>query len=240
MKPMRIRNIRKLVLIRHGQSLRNVFMRDFCFPGNKARESVGNMQDRLCSLTGRGENQARIAGLRLKKLFGVPAGIIHSGFTRAEHTANGILSAYNMQDRERIAFSENNLIRERNSGYLGNMTFEEVREYFPWSHDAWLFSDPFTHIPPGGESIADICEGRVRIFLDRLDGDFSGFTDPTVFVVSHGRTVQSIRYLLEGWNHNRMNYSLKNEIPPNCSATVYEFSGAGRPDLKYANRKFRR
>ena len=239
MKPVRLRNIRRLVLIRHGQSMRNVFMEAFCFTDNKARESIGVLQDRLCPLTKKGLKQAKTAGLRLKKLFGAPNGIIHSGFSRAGQTACEILSAYKSEDGRGISISENNLIRERNSGYLSNMTFAEVREYFPWAHEAWLFSDPFTYIPPGGESIASMCEGRLSVFLNELDDLFLGTSDPTVFVVSHGRTIQGLRYLLEGWSHNLMNHSMKNEVPPNCSVTLYEFSKLGYPIFKYANRIFR-
>lgn len=236
---MRLRNIGRLILVRHGQSLRNVHMDKFCFADDKARDAVKPLIDRLCPLTEKGRKQAEIAGRRLRKLFGVPSEIIHSGFTRAENTAKGILGAYNVDENYRIVFREDNLLRERDSGYLSNMTRAEIAKDFPWAGHAWKFSDPFTYLPPGGESIISMCEGRLRLFLEQLDEHFLGQVRPTVFTVSHGRTVQGLRYLLEGWDHDRMNHSLKHEIPPNCSATVYEFSKLGEPVLKYANRKFK-
>ncbi len=239
MKAIRLHNIRRLVLVRHGQSLRNKLMDKFCFADEKSREAVGPLQDRLCPLTEKGRKQAAAAGRRLKDIFGVPSDIIHSGFLRAEQTAKAIAGAYAADENNKFAFREDNLLRERNSGYLSDMTHAEIGRYFPWANQAWKYSDPFTYIPPGGESIASMCEGRLLLFLRQLDEHFLGQVGPTVFTVSHGRTVQGLRYLLEGWDHSRMNHSLKHEVPSNCSATLYEFSRLGQPILKYANRTFK-
>ncbi len=234
-----MRNIRTLALIRHGESLRNTFGKAFCFPDDAARASIGPLEDRLCPLTERGEKQAASAGRRLKKIFGVPTEIVHSGFVRAHHTAQSIRAAYPAGDRARIMFRENNLVRERNSGYLSNMTVDEVQRYFPWSGAAWRSADRFTYIPPGGESVASMCEGRLLLFLQQLDKEYIGVPDPTVFVVCHGRTIQGLRYLLEGLDHAAMSELMKHANPPNCSVTAYSFSGTGRPLLRSLNRILR-
>ncbi|MBU6142280.1 phosphoglycerate mutase family protein [Patescibacteria group bacterium] len=237
MKPMRLQNITTLVLIRHGESMRNKFGKGFCFPDDAARAAIGPLEDRLCPLTGRGKNQAASAGRRLKKLFGVPTKIIHSGFIRARQTAEGILAAYAGTDRGRIEFTENNLVRERNSGYISNMTAAEVERYFPWSGAAWKAADRFTYIPPGGESIVSMCEGRLLLFLQQLDEACRGFQKETVFVVCHGRTIQGLRYLLEGLNHDGMSELMKHANPPNCSMTVYTFDGTHHPVVQCVDQK---
>ncbi len=238
MQRVKMNNIKTLVLIRHGESTRNVAESGFCYKNNRDREAVGVLQDRLYPLTNLGEKQAIAAGRGLKSFFGSPSCIIHSGFVRAKQTAGKILNVYESAGNYSLPFIENPLVRERNAGYLGNMTHDEVLEYAPWAHAAWLTGDPFTIIPLGGESLASMCEGRLLLFLRQLDEDFLGKSDPTVFVVSHGRAILCLRYLLEGWSHDRMNSAVKNENPPNCSATTYDFSRMGNPELRFANRIF--
>ncbi len=237
MKPLRLRTLKTLVLVRHGESMRNKFGKGFCFPDDAARAAIGPLEDRLCPLTAEGKRQAAIAGRNLKKLIGVPTHIIHSGFVRAHQTAQGILKAYCADELRQIEFLENNLVRERNSGYISNMTAEEVQRYFPWSTPAWRAADRFTYIPPGGESVVSMCEGRLLLFLQQLDLECAGFQGATVVVVCHGRVIQGLRYLLEGLSHDEMSELMKTENPPNCSMTAYTFDGMHHPVMQCVNRK---
>lgn len=235
MNRVRLLNIGRLVFIRHGESTRNVAEGGFCFEDNRQREAVGILQDRLYPLTPKGREQARAVGKGLNKVFGSPTCMIHSGFVRTKETTARILESYDCG----IPVIENPLVRERNAGYLGNMTMAEVMQNVPWAHEAWLIGDSFTILPLGGESLASMCEGRLLHFLQQLDNHFSGHSNATIFVVSHGRAILGLRYLLEGWSHDRINSALKNENPPNCSVTYYEFSRMGDPILKSANWKLK-
>lgn len=243
MNRVKLLNIGRLVLIRHGETPKNKEESGgFCYKDNQARERVGILQDRLHILTPEGHKQARIVGRGLKKHFGVPTCLIHSGFVRAKQTTEEILDVYGKKSAGGFPVIENPLVRERNSGYLSNMTDAEAMQNVSWAYDAWRIGDPFTIVPLGGESLASMCEGRLLHFLQQLDNHFSGYSNATIFVVSHGRTMLGLRYLLEGWTHDRINSALAPkslENPPNCSVTYYEFSRMGDPILKSANWKLK-
>lgn len=236
---MKLQGIRDLVLIRHGESLRNISECKGSFYQNNAdRESVGILQDRLIPLTPKGHQQAREAGVGLKAEFGIPDTLIHSGFLRTLETTAGILQAYSDEGLAGLKILENHLVRERNSGYLMNCTEKEVQDRFYWWQDYWRTSDKFSVTPIGGESIASMTEGRILAFLKMLESDSNKKGGNTIFVVSHGRAILGMRYLLEDWSYERIIYALDNENPPNCSATHYRFDAFGKPQLQYANKKF--
>ena len=167
---MILRGISDLVLIRHGESIRNISECKGSFYQNDAdRETVGVLQDRLIPLTEKGRQQAIAAGLGLKDNFGIPDTVIHSGFMRTQQTAKGILQAYSKDEFARIEIEENHLIRERNPGCLMNWTEAEVNERLPWWNDYWRTADKFSVVPFGGESIAAMIEGRLMFFMKSLE-----------------------------------------------------------------------
>ena len=120
-----------------------------------------------------------------------------------------------------------------------NYTEAEVLEMFPWWQDYWYYADKFLVIPIGGESMASMAEGRLTTFLKLLEEVSYKKGGSRIFVVSHGRAILGLRYLLEGWSYRRANYALANENPSNCSATYYRFSAYGHPNLQFANRILR-
>lgn len=235
---MILQGIRDLVLIRHGESLRNKESKGAFYKDEAERASVGFLQDWLVPMTKDGHRQARNAGKGLKRKFGTPDAVFHSGFVRTKETATGILNAYSLAEWRQIDIEENNLVRERNPGYLMNYTEKEVREIFFWWQEYWNTADRFSVIPHGGESIASMTDGRLLTFLKSLEDACHKKGGNTVFVVSHGRAIQGLRYLLEDWSYERVNQVLADhgEVPPNCSATHYEFDAYGKPHLQFANR----
>ena len=58
-------------------------------------------------------------------------------------------------------------IRERDGGHTYDMTDAEASTAFPWLQDYWATFGPFFSRPPGGESLAQVCE-RVYAFLQKL------------------------------------------------------------------------
>ena len=237
---MILQGIRDLVLIRHGESKRNVMESKGSFYQNKEdRESIGIFQDRLTPLTKKGNEQARKAGRGLKRKFRIPDLLFHSGFLRTIETTDGILKAYSEKELAKFNIRENHLIRERNPGYLMNYTEAEVQEMFSWWRDYWRTADKFSVIPIGGESIASMAEGRLLSFLKSLEEVFYKKAGSKIFIVSHGRAILGMRYLLEDWSYKKINFALDNENPPNCSATYYEFDAFGKPHLQFANRIFK-
>lgn len=236
---MILQGIKDLIFIRHGESLRNISECKGSFYQNDAdRETVGISQDRLIPLTEKGRQQAIDAGRGLKSEFGIPDMLIHSGFLRTMETTAGILTAYSAEELEKLKVLENHLIRERNPGYLMNCTEMEVRQRFYWWLEYWKTTDKFSVIPIGGESIASMTEGRLLAFLKALEASSNKKGGKRIFIVSHGRAILGMRYLLENWSYERIISALDNENPPNCSATHYQFDAFGRPHLQYANKQF--
>ncbi len=91
-----------------------------------------------------------------------------------------------------------------------------------------------------------MAEGRLTDFLKSLEEisienstENTGHRNSKIFVVSHGRAILGLRYLLEGWSYGRANYALADENPPNCSVTHYQFGAFGHPHLQFANRILR-
>lgn len=237
---LKLRRIANLFLVRHGESLRNIAeSKGPFFKDSQQREKYGNCSDHLMPLTEKGLKQARNLGKNLKKEFGIFDYVIHSSYKRAKQTADGILEAYSEKELKAMLVSEDLLIRERDPGYFINLTEAEVRENWPWWGDYWFYSDPFFVVPYGGESLAKMCEGRLLEFLRRLDEELSeNYYYSNVLLVSHGRTTLGLRYLLEGWNHERMNHEIKYGNPPNCSVTFYKFYDSGQARLQFANKIF--
>lgn len=236
---MILQGIRDLVLIRHGESKRNILENKSTFyQSNEDRESIGILQDRLMPLTKNGHRQARNVGRALKRKFGTPDLLFHSGFLRTMETTDGILKAYSEKESAKFKIRENHLIRERNPGYLMNYTEAEIQKMFPWWHSYWHSADRFIVVPIGGESIASMAEGRLPAFLKTLEEVFYKKGGNKIFIVSHGRAILGMRYLLENWSYERIISALSKENPPNCSATYYKFDAFGKPHLQFANKVF--
>lgn len=233
-----MRSLANLFLVRHGESLRNIAeSKGPFFKNNEEREKYGNCADHLIPLTEKGLKQARNLGKNLKKEFGIFDLVIHSGYRRAKETAESILKAYSEKELKNFSVSENLLIRERDAGYFMNLTEEEVRENWPWWGSYWFNSDPFLVVPYGGESVAKMCEGRLPEFLRRLDEELSeNHHRSNVLLVSHGRAIIGMRYLLEGWSHERVNHEIRHGNPPNCSVAFYKFDDSGQAKLQFVNR----
>lgn len=236
---MILQGIHDLVLIRHGESVKNIAEKfGPYYKNNEERKQVGIAQDRLMPLSENGFWQARKAGRSLKKLFGAPDFLFHSGFLRTKQTTSGILKAYSEKELLKTKIQESHLIRERNPGYLWNFTEAEVREIFPWWQNYLRCADPFLTALIGGESMVSICEGRLLTFLKSLENISYQKGGNKIFVVSHGRAILGMRYLLEDWGYERINQALVEENPPNCSATYYKIDAFGKPHLQFANKVF--
>ena len=215
----------RLVLIRHGESMRNEAKRGkIYFADDASREALKGIPDHKIHLTEEGLRQARETGVYLRDTFPAPDFLYDSGYARTSQTAEGILEAYSPKERDKIERRSNELIRERDHGYTYEMTEEEVRRWFPWysGHRA-TFGSFFTR-PPGGDSIADVAN-RVSLFLDML---FQYRGKMNVFVVTHGGTMKAFRYLLEHQEKEEpYDWASKwpeGEKPENCGITVYEFN----------------
>jgi broad specificity phosphatase PhoE len=222
-----------LVLVRHGESARNVAKKaNRFFLDEESRKAVQGIADWDVPLTAHGERQSAAAGRMVRGCFGVFDYVYHSGYRRTADTAAGILSAYTDKERAAMKLRAHAFIRERDAGYTYDMTTAEAERAFPWLQEYWDTHGPWYARPPGGESLADVAQ-RVYLFLNMLFRDRAG---QRVLVATHGGTLRAFRSLLERWPVEDIPILLKDCKTPNCGVTVYRLdTTAGRLTLEDLN-----
>jgi 2,3-bisphosphoglycerate-dependent phosphoglycerate mutase len=214
-----------LVLVRHGQSERNIAKKQNRFYLNdEARKPVKGIPDHRITLTDEGRRQASVTGTAIRESFGVFDYVIHSGYTRTAETTEAILSAYSPEERQLMHVRHHLFIRERDGGHAYDMTDAEATAAFPWLQDYWNTFGPFFARPPGGESLAQVCE-RVYAFLQKMARTMAG---RRVLVVTHGGTLWCFRYVLERWTYEEAEERFRTEQIRNCSVTSYRYDEAAR------------
>ena len=158
---------RRLILIRHGQTVYN---------------ATGRMQGHLdTALSNEGEKQAEAAG-RLLKNQGITR-ILASDLSRARVTAELVGKQLGV-DVEVDA-----RLRETHLGKWQGMTSAEVDEQFPGARAIWRH-DP-TWAPPGGESRVEVAD-RARPAIDDLMREYVDWDGHTVLVVAHGGAIAAL------------------------------------------------
>jgi probable phosphoglycerate mutase len=214
-----------LIFIRHAESERNkAKMGSTYFADEEARRTIKGTPDHKISLTPLGQKQAIEIGPMLKKLYGVPDYIYHSGYVRTEQTTEGILNAYSEKERSGMQIRENHLIRERDPGYTYDMTKKEAETAFPWLAEYWKTFGGFLGRPVGGQSLADKAL-ECQLFLNMIYNRRAG---QTVFVVTHGGTLRCFRFLIEHWDYDRAVAWPPGQEPENCGVTVYRADDSGQ------------
>jgi broad specificity phosphatase PhoE len=214
-----------LVLVRHGQSQRNIVKKQNRFYlDDESRKAVKGVPDHLIELTDEGRRQSRLTGAAVRDVYGTFDYVVHSGYARTVQTLEHMLEAYTPEERARMPVRHHLFIRERDGGHAYDMTDAEAQAAFPWLQEYWSTFGPFFARPPGGESLAQVCE-RVYAFLQKLARTMGG---KRVLVVSHGGTIWCFRYVLERWTYEEAEHRFKAESIPNCSVTSYRFSDAAR------------
>lgn len=223
----------QLIFIRHAESARNKAKKGATyFADEEARRTVKGIPDHKVPLTEAGVIQAQKTGVYLREKFGTPDFIYHSGYTRTEQTLEGILAAFSEEEISKIEVSMNQFIRERDPGYTYEMTTEEAEGAFPWLKEHWDTFGGFFARPPGGESMSDVSQ-RVYSFINML---FRDRAEKKIWVVLHGGTLRSVRFLLERWDYERAIHWPAGSLPENCGITVYDFDeAAGRLVLREYN-----
>jgi broad specificity phosphatase PhoE len=208
-----------LVLVRHGESQRNVAKRNNrFFLNDEARKPIRGIPDHRIGLTDLGRDQALATGVALRERFGTFDQIYHSGYRRTVETTEALIEAFPPDIRAAIRIRHHLFIRERDQGHAYSMTDAEATAAFPWLQDYWSTFGPFFARPPGGESLAQVCE-RVYTFLQKLQRTMAG---KRVLIVTHGGTIWCFRYVLERWTYEEAERRFQTESIRNCSVTAYE------------------
>ena len=184
-----------LFFVRHGESQGNVAS-DRAKVGDESlfTDEFVTIPGRRWELTEVGQRQAELAGAWLRaelERIGVVAGEPRhyaSPYVRTRQTAAflGLPSA---------EWYLNRSIRERDWGDIETIPRRAFYEDPVYARNSSKKSiDPLYWRPPGGESISDVADNRVRNFLDTLHRECSG---GTVIAVTHGEFIRAARLVLE-------------------------------------------
>lgn len=208
-----------LVLIRHAESKRNEALNGALFLNDPTLlEAVGKVPDHKIEITEKGWAHAKQTSSALKENFGNPDVVFHSGYKRTKETAEGLLSEYK---EIKIPLKEDLSLREREGGYTHTLLESEKDKYFPYLQDYWNVVGGLFARPVGGESLMDVVQ-RLKPYLEKLDKEHAG---KKVFLVTHGRVIQCLRFILDEMTWEEMENFLEDpaSTPDNCGVTVYKY-----------------
>lgn len=159
--------MRRLVLLRHGQTDYNV---------------EGRMQGHIDSmLTAEGREQATDAAPAIARL--TPALLISSDLQRAVDTADIVGAAAG------LPVKLDPRLRETNLGDWQGRTVADIESDWPGAIATWR-SDP-AWAPPGGESRLEVVR-RSRPVVEEIDDELAGGEDTTVVLVAHGGLIAGL------------------------------------------------
>lgn len=182
-----------LVLLRHGQSQWNLENRFTGF--------------RDIDLSEDGEKEAALAGEKLAQ-FGVRFNrAFTSTLKRAYKTAEIALT--NSGQPELIQnMTRHDDLRERNYGDLSGQNKDEARAQFG-QEQVQIWRRSYDVQPPGGESLQDVVERRVRPYYESQIGPFLEQGE-NVLITAHGNSLRAILLVLEQETPESINQA---EIP---------------------------
>lgn len=201
-----------LVIVRHGQSERNVAKEQAKAAGTSVVWASG-VRDVDTPLTPLGVQQAIATGQFLSKdSFDV---IFSSPYMRTLQTSQHI--AEQLPAVPRIILEER--IREIEFGVLDGLTHQGVRERYPEEWARREREGKYWYRPPGGESRPDVAL-RVHSFLGTLTRDYR---QRKVLVVCHSVVVLIFRRLLERWDEAKYMEVDSEDDVLNCGITTYRY-----------------
>lgn len=182
-----------LVLLRHGQSQWNLENR---FTG---------FHD--IDLSEQGVEEAKEAGLALKKLGVTFDQVFTSTLRRAYKTAEIALKAAEQEDLLNSMIKEDDL-RERDYGDLTGLNKDETREKFG-EEQVHIWRRSYAVNPPGGECLKDVVENRVRpYYTENIKPLLDDGKD--ILIAAHGNSLRAMLIILGVETPNTINQA---EIP---------------------------
>ena len=198
-----------ILLIRHGQS-----------EGNIDRAVYGQKPDYTLLLTDKGKQQARDAGVELRKIVGDETMRFYvSPLFRTCQTFKEVASAF---PETQVAFPEEPRLREQEWGHLRSL---DECNALDQARDAY---GTFYFRIPDGESAADVFD-RVSDFFSTLFRDFEKPDFPqNAVMVTHGMT---IRLFLMRWFHYTVEEFELLKNPENCAIVSLELQENGKYQL---------
>jgi broad specificity phosphatase PhoE len=206
-----------LIIVRHGQSKRNV-ANELAKKNGQHHDFSEGVRDQDTPLTPIGEMQSLSVGVELRRRFGPddPTDIIFvSPYLRTRQTMEKIIEGLGY--RPHIIVDER--IREIEFGILDGLSGDGIEAKYPDEVKRRAKEGKYFYRPPGGESRPDV-KIRIRSFLDTIVRDCRGLN---VVVVCHSVVVLSFRALLERWGEEEYLQVDKENDVKNASVTHYQF-----------------
>jgi 2,3-bisphosphoglycerate-dependent phosphoglycerate mutase len=193
--PEYIRSIKMnyLVLMRHGQSQWNLENR---FTGFKDVD-----------LSDKGREEAKEAGRRIAEAGIEFDQVFTSTLQRAAHTAEIALAECGQSDLVRT-MERSDAMRERDYGDLTGLNKDETKAKFG-EEQVQIWRRSYDVQPPGGESLQDVVEKRVRPYFNAeikplLD------QDENILIAAHGNSLRGVLIVLGAETPETINLA---EIP---------------------------
>ncbi len=161
------RNVRRLILLRHGQT-----------EWNAGDRMQGQIDTELSDL---GRTQAKEAGHELATR--EPIAIVSSDLRRAFDTA-AVLA-----EHAGVSVERDERLRETHLGEWQGLTHLEVDERAPGARVAWRTDA--TIAPPGGESRVDVARRSTPVVTELLE-QRSEWHDKPIILVAHGGLIAAL------------------------------------------------
>ncbi|HLZ69456.1 MAG TPA: histidine phosphatase family protein [Dehalococcoidia bacterium] len=222
-----------LVVVRHGESLRNTY--DVHSGLQQMPPEIASTPDHLIPLTAEGERQARCTGEGLRAEFGAFDTIYHSPWLRTTQTAHLIAEALPAG----AALRRNLFLTEQHFGQLDPAIWPQRLQRYEAAYKLFELQREimgrFYCRPPDGESWADVCI-RTHQFLGILfRPEHAG---KRVLLITHGVTQQSFRYHLEYPTEEQLVEEYERDRNRNCGVGAYTHSPQTGWTLLYWNKTY--
>ncbi len=219
-----------LWIVRHGQSAGNV-ARDAAEAAGLQMIEIAAKRDVDVPLSDLGQQQATALGHWFGQMPKAeqPEVVLVSPYLRAQHTAELIVDTAAIA-RERITFSADERLREKEFGILDRLTKAGIEAKYPEQAATRGAVGKFYHRPPGGESWCDVIL-RLRSVIDTLTREYRR---ERVLIVAHSVVVLCFRYLFERMTEDAILTIDRMEDVANCGVMSYEYDATAGKRGKFA------
>ena len=175
-----------------------------------------------------GKRQAKKIGARLKGEMTIPDAVITSPSPRTKDTFEWMKKGWpELAGVEEVCHDER--IREQGHGLIS--VYSDLKVMFAIHREQRQLCDAegqYFYKFPGGEDMPDV-NLRVGLFLRDVDERFAG---KRVMIISHFRTILSLRAMLEHLSPEDFNEITTHDGPINCGVTRYERESVQNEDGK--------
>mmetsp|Transcript_12725 Transcript_12725/g.15795 ORF Transcript_12725/g.15795 Transcript_12725/m.15795 type:complete len:274 (-) Transcript_12725:1171-1992(-) len=179
------RNVRRIILVRHGESV-----------GNVDATVYGKMPDNIQELTSWGKEQAVRAGRRLKGIIGrEDVRFVISPYKRSHETFHRMAEALN---EKQYSYIEDPRLREQDWG-----NFQDLESMAQQQKERRRFG-VFYYRFEEGESGADVYD-RVSSFMETLHRDSERAQPKNYVLISHGITIRMFLARYYHWPVDTLN-----------------------------------